>query len=81
LVTLLIVFLKNPVFFFSPRFYQLNQRGVHYLSEANPVRQPKDIVTCVLNNTIHHDEQIVVFNKPPGVMVLGMNNIYFHIRF
>jgi hypothetical protein len=39
------------------------------------------MVTCILNNIIHHDEQIVVFNKPPGVMVLGINNIYFHIRF
>jgi len=51
----------------------LNQRYAHYLSQANPVRQPKDLVTCILNNTIYHDEQIIVFNKPPGVMVLGID--------
>ncbi|CAF2494010.1 unnamed protein product [Rotaria sp. Silwood2] len=53
-----------------PRLCQLNQRYVHYLSQANPIRQPKDLVSCILNNTIYHDEQILVCNKPPGVMVL-----------
>jgi 23S rRNA-/tRNA-specific pseudouridylate synthase len=65
-------------FFVSPQF---NQRCVHYLSQANPIHQPKDIVTCILNNIVHHDEQIVVFNKPPGVMVLGMNNSYIYLYF
>ncbi|CAF4832213.1 unnamed protein product, partial [Rotaria sp. Silwood1] len=53
-----------------PRFYQSNQRYVHYLSQANPIRQPKDLVSCILNNIIYHDEQFLVCNKPPGVMVL-----------
>jgi 23S rRNA-/tRNA-specific pseudouridylate synthase len=59
----------------------LNQRFVHYLSQANPIRQPKDLVTGILNNIIYHDEQIIVFNKPPGVMVLGIKNIHLHIYF
>lgn len=62
------------MFFSSPRLGHSNQRYVHYLSQANPVRQSKDLVTCILNNTIYHDEQILVCNKPPGVMVLGKNN-------
>ncbi|CAF3834373.1 unnamed protein product [Rotaria sordida] len=60
-----------------PRFYQTNQRYIHYLSQANPIRQPKDLVSCILNNIIYHDEQIFVCNKPPGVIVLGINNIDF----
>ncbi|UJR25220.1 hypothetical protein I4U23_006572 [Adineta vaga] len=52
------------------RFSRTNQRYVHYLLQANPIRQPKDLVTCILNNIVHHDEKIIVFNKPPGVMVL-----------
>ena len=47
---------------------------MHYLSQANPIRQPKDLVTCILNNVVYHDEQIILLNKPPGVMVLGRNN-------
>lgn len=65
-------------FFFSR---QLNKRYVHYLSQANPIRQPKDLVTCILNNTIYHDEQIIVLNKPPGVMVLGRVDIDVCVRF
>jgi len=55
----------------SSRYCRIHQRYGHYLTQANPIRQPKDLVTCILNNIVHQDEQFIVFNKPPGVMVLG----------
>lgn len=46
-------------------------RYAHYLADANPIRQPKDVVSGILNNTVYHDSDVIVCNKPPGVMVLG----------
>lgn len=51
-------------------------RHVHYLTDANPIRQPKDLVNCLMSNMVIHDDQVVVFNKPPGLMVLGRNFSY-----
>ncbi|CAF0933142.1 unnamed protein product [Adineta ricciae] len=60
----------NRFLFNYAKFTQINERCVHYLSQANPIRQPKDLVTCILNNVIYHDDQIILLNKPPGVIVL-----------
>lgn len=64
----------------SSTWPQIIVRSGHYLAEANPVRQPKDLVSCILGNIVHHDADVVVFNKPPGVMVLGKSDEREHSR-
>ena len=64
----------NVLLLSSVRWGRSSVRFTHYLSQANPVRQPKDLVSCILNSTVHHDDQTIVFNKPPGVMVLGKHS-------
>jgi 23S rRNA-/tRNA-specific pseudouridylate synthase len=59
------------VFLLRSRLSECVVRNTHYLSEVNPVRQPKDLVTCVLNNVVFHDSEMLICNKPPGLMVLG----------
>ena len=55
----------------SARCSPLTRRFAHYLTQANPIHQPGDLVTGILKNIVHHDEEVIVFNKPPGVKVLG----------
>ncbi|CAF1529832.1 unnamed protein product, partial [Didymodactylos carnosus] len=61
------LFIKCTVFI---RTWHSQVASIHYLLKANTVKQPNDVVHCVLQNVVYKDEQVVVFNKPPGLMTL-----------